>query len=182
MPFMTRSTLSLMLVALVAPACRPAPEAAAPTGNAAVAAVTPRFTDLAGWIVQTAEQVPDSLFSYKPNPAVRSLGQLLGHVANAHYLFCSAALGEAAPEMPDYEKVTDKTALVAALKASVTYCDRAYAMTDADASQPTTLFNNSLSRLGVLVWNATHDGEHYGNLVVYMRANNIVPPSSQGGG
>ena len=42
-------------------------------------------------------------------------------------------------------------------------------------------FAGPVSRLGVLVWNATHDGEHYGNLVVYMRANNIVPPSSQGG-
>ena len=38
-----------------------------------------------------------------------------------------------------------------------------------------------MTRLAVLVWNATHDGEHYGNLVVYMRANGIVPPSSQGG-
>ena len=43
----------------------------------------------------------------------------------------------------------------------------------------TKLFGATLSRLGVLVWNATHDGEHYGNLVVYMRINGITPPSSQ---
>jgi hypothetical protein len=27
--------------------------------------------------------------------------------------------------------------------------------------------------------NATHDGEHYGNMVTYMRLNGIVPPSSR---
>ncbi len=184
----TRS--ALLLVALAA-ACKPAgentagtamaPAAGAATGGPVVAAVTPRFNELAGWLVATAEQVPESLYAFKPNPAVRSLGQLVGHVANAHYLFCSGALAEPQPQLPDYEKVAGKDSLVAALKASVAYCDKAYQISDADAMQPVTFFGDSMSRLAVLVWNATHDGEHYGNLVVYMRANNIVPPSSQGG-
>ena len=27
--------------------------------------------------------------------------------------------------------------------------------------------------------NATHNGEHYGNIVTYLRLNGIVPPSSR---
>lgn len=171
----------LLLAAAVA--CAPPADtgAAVATGNAAVAAVTPRFDDLSGWLVQTVEQVPDSLYGYKPNPAVRSMAEIMGHVANAHYLFCSGALGVAEPEHPDYEKLSDKATLLEGMRASVAYCNGAYEMTDADAMQPTQFFGSTMSRLAVLVWNATHDGEHYGNLVVYMRANGMVPPSSQGG-
>jgi hypothetical protein len=43
-----------------------------------------------------------------------------------------------------------------------------------------SLFGQTGSRLWVLVFNATHNWEHYGNLVTYMRLNGIVPPSSGG--
>jgi hypothetical protein len=43
------------------------------------------------------------------------------------------------------------------------------------------MFGMKTTRLGALVLNATHNGEHYGNLVTYLRINGMVPPSSQGG-
>ena len=151
-------------------------------GGPIVGSVTPRYAELSGWLVKTAEQVPESLYAFKPTPAVRSISQLIGHVASAQFMFCAAAMAETAPANPDYEKVTDKATLVAAIKASTAYCDRAYKMSDADAMLQTKLFGSmTLTRLGALIFNATHDGEHYGNLVVYMRLNGIVPPSSQKG-
>lgn len=177
---MKRLLTPALFLAAMAPACAPpAPPPAA--DGAVVASVTPRFKDLSGWLVQTAEQVPESLYAYKPNPAVRSMAELLGHVVNAQYLFCAGALGTAEPEHPDYEKATDQATLLAGMKASTAYCDTAYQMSDATAMQETQFFGSSMTRLAVLVWNATHIGEHYGNLVVYMRANGMVPPSSQGG-
>ena len=171
---MKRVLMPVLLLAAAVPAF-------AQQGGPVVASVTPRFAELGGWLSKTAEQVPESLYAFKPNPAVRSLGQIIGHMANAHYLFCATALGEPAPQHPDFEKVTDKASLVAAMKASVTYCARAYQISDTDAMKPAKLFGSSTTRLGILVWNATHEGEHYGNLVVYMRINGIVPPSSQQG-
>jgi hypothetical protein len=41
------------------------------------------------------------------------------------------------------------------------------------------VFGDQHSRLYVLMMNATHDAEHYGNLVTYMRMNGMVPPSSK---
>ena len=41
------------------------------------------------------------------------------------------------------------------------------------------LFGEQRSRLFVLLENATHDSEHYGNIVTYMRLNKMVPPSSR---
>jgi hypothetical protein len=37
------------------------------------------------------------------------------------------------------------------------------------------------SKIGALAYNTSHINEHYGNLVTYMRLQNIVPPSSQRG-
>ena len=39
-------------------------------------------------------------------------------------------------------------------------------------------FGGERNKLGVLWFNASHNLEHYGNLVVYMRVKGIVPPSS----
>ena len=41
------------------------------------------------------------------------------------------------------------------------------------------LFGQQRSRLFVLLENAMHDNEHYGNIVTYMRLNKMVPPSSR---
>jgi hypothetical protein len=36
------------------------------------------------------------------------------------------------------------------------------------------------SKIGMLMYNTSHINEHYGNLVTYMRLNNMVPPSTAG--
>jgi hypothetical protein len=50
---------------------------------------------------------------------------------------------------------------------------------DGDATGMVELFGRQQSRLFVLMMNAGHNNEHYGNIVTYMRMNGIVPPSSR---
>jgi len=45
-------------------------------------------------LLRSAEKVPEEYYNFKPTDAVRSFGQIVGHVADAQYLFCSSALGE----------------------------------------------------------------------------------------
>lgn len=132
-------------------------------------------------ILKAAEKMPEEHFSFKPTPDVRSFGQLLGHVADAQYMFCSAVLGEKSPS-PGIEKTkTSKADLVQAIKDSTAYCDKAYAgMTDAQAAESIKFFGSERPKLTVLSFNAAHDMEHYGNIVTYMRMKNLVPPSSEG--
>ncbi|MEK6689121.1 MAG: DinB family protein, partial [Gemmatimonadota bacterium] len=68
---------------------------------------------------------------------------------------------------------------VAALKASTAYCAKAYAQTDQALQAPTEVFGQSNTRFGALVLNAIHNGEHYGNLITYLRIRGVVPPSSR---
>jgi uncharacterized damage-inducible protein DinB len=174
---MTR--VALALVALLAGA-GPAlgQSSTAPTSAAATSKML--WEQLSGWFTTAAAETPESLYAFRPTSEVRSFGQLVGHVAGAQYLICGAAMGEQPKKEDDIEKTkTAKADLVAALKASNEYCAKAYSQSDKDAQGQTKLFGETRTRLFALTLNATHDGEHYGNMVVYLRLNRIVPPSSR---
>ena len=131
-------------------------------------------------LLGSAEKVSEENYNFKPTDSVRTYGQIIGHLADAQYMFCSTALGETNPGLNIEKTKTTKADLVAALKDSVAYCDKAYdSMTDATGAQLVKLFNFELPKLGALSINNMHDMEHYGNLVTYMRMKNIVPPSSE---
>ena len=135
-------------------------------------------------IAEAAENMPAEEFTFKPTPQVRSFGELLGHIANANFLFCSLAKGESSPSKTNLEQLTGKAAILKAVLDSLAYCDSAYdTTTDANFNQPVTVsgLGNSPTptiRGAVLMFNTTHNNEHYGNIVVYMRLKGHVPPST----
>ena len=138
------------------------------------------YEHVKGILLASAEKVPEADYKFKPTPEVRSFGQIIGHVADAQYLFCSMALGEKNPAPKVEETKTSKADLIAALKAAFVYCDKAYdGMTDASGAEMVQMFGNPTPKLGVLEVNLVHSMEHYGNLVTYMRLKNIVPPTSE---
>lgn len=130
-------------------------------------------------LLRSAELTPEEDYGFRPAESVRTFGQIVGHVADAQYLFCSAVVGEKSPR-PGIEKSrTSKADLIKELKESFAYCDRAYdGMTDASAAQMVKLMGGEKPKLGVLSVNNVHTIEHYGNLVTYMRMRNLVPPTS----
>jgi len=131
-------------------------------------------------LVSSAEKMPEENYNFKPTEAVRSYGQIVGHVADAQYNFCSMALGENNPGLKIEQTKTSKADLVAALKDALAYCDKAYdTATDASGTQTVKMFGMDMPKFGVLNINNAHDMEHYGNLVTYMRLKNIVPPTSE---
>lgn len=133
-------------------------------------------------ILRSAEKVPEENYSFKPTDAVRSFGQIVGHVADAQYTFCSIVLGEKNPALKIEETKTSKADLIAALKDAFAYCDKAYSsVNDASGTQMVKLFGKDTPKLSVLTVNQMHTMEHYGNLVTYMRLKNIVPPTSEPG-
>jgi len=137
------------------------------------------------YLTKTAEQASEENYAFKPTPDVRSLGSVIGHVADSNYFFCSTASGAANP-MKDtsIEKTkTSKADLQKALADSFAYCDTQLAtITDArGTTEIVELFGNKHPRLAVFTLNIAHDFEHYGNLVTYMRLKGQVPPSSQRG-
>jgi uncharacterized damage-inducible protein DinB len=134
-------------------------------------------------LAEAAENMPAAEYAFKPTPEVRTFGEVIAHVAFGNFLFCSQAKGEQPPSRETYAKAIEKAVLVKALRDSLDYCDAVYAATtDANFNQlmkiPGPGGVREAGRGAVLVFNTTHNNEHYGNIVVYMRLKGHVPPST----
>ncbi|MFN8581140.1 MAG: DinB family protein [Gemmatimonadaceae bacterium] len=149
-------------------------------GDAGVAALRANWKGVIDNITKAAEELSDADYAYRPIGTVRTFGQLIGHIAGSQHLMCAAALGEPQPAEDAVEKAaTTKADLVKALHESTAHCDKAYQLPASSISAPTELFGERSTRVGALALNAVHDGEHYGNIVTYMRMKGLVPPSSR---
>jgi hypothetical protein len=146
------------------------------------------YTTNRKFLARTADKMPEDLYGLRPGaqPEVRTFGQLIGHLANFNYRWCSDGKGEKNPmEETDFEKLTAKADLVKALNSALTYCDGAYAMlNDANSMDLVQGTRDDGSKVPVLrisrfISNLAHNNEHYGNLVTFMRIKSIVPPSSE---
>jgi uncharacterized damage-inducible protein DinB len=170
-----------------------APKAPKAPAATSLAASTRFYYDaVKTWLTKAAADMPEADYAFRPatQPSpdkkdIRTFGQILAHVADANFLFCGASTGMKPPAgMANLEQTkTTKADIQKALAASFDFCDKAWAATtNANASTPMDVPDvGKTTRLGGLVFNTSHDGEHYGNIVTYLRAKGMVPPSSQGG-
>jgi uncharacterized damage-inducible protein DinB len=154
---------------------------AAPPANPITASEKGFYSFVSSAVIGAAQKMPEENYSFKPTPEVRSFGQIVGHVADASYMFCSQTLGEPNPNKGSIEKTkTSKADLVAALKDGVAYCNKAFdSMTDAKGSQMVKFMNFDIAKLTLFTINTAHADEHYGNMVTYLRIKGIVPPTSE---
>jgi uncharacterized damage-inducible protein DinB len=133
-------------------------------------------------ILESADQMPEANYSFKPVDTVRTFGQILAHVADSNYFYCARSKGEP-PPVPDgtLEKTaTTKAAIVKALGESVAYCDAVYgSLTAASVAETVKAGDSQIPRVQPLFNNVSHNVEHYGNLVTYFRMKNMVPPSTK---
>src|SRR5262245_30018500 len=97
-------------------------------------------------------------------------------------MHCPQQSGSAVVDNHEVERAASP--LVRALNESLAYCDTAYAATtDANFLQTVKVagFGREAPptpRGAVLMFSTTHNNEHYGNIVVYMRLKGHVPPST----
>src|SRR4051794_33113949 len=117
--------LALLLIATVAQAQT---KPAAPAANPISQSLRAGYDRIKQFLNGAAEAMPAEQYDFKPTPAVRSFGQIVGHVIDAQYAFCSSYKKEKAPTKGSIEKtVTGKPALKKALADAFAYCDAAYA-------------------------------------------------------
>lgn len=128
------------------------------------AAVRRGFTEVSRWVMRAAVLIPPERYDYRPTQTVRTVGQLIAHVADAYAYYCGRAAGRNVEWSDAIEQsATDKPTLVEKLGQAQSECDVVYA---------------GANRIGPLVENVGHTSLHYGNLVTYIRMLGLVPPSS----
>jgi uncharacterized damage-inducible protein DinB len=134
-------------------------------------------------ITGSVDKMAAEHFSFKPVAEVMSYGELLTHIAETQYGYCSTVKGAANPGANLNFKVTDKAVVGQLVKDSFAYCDDAFAaVTSENALEMLTRGSapnqRQLARANQLTQLIVHGNEHYGNLITYMRIKGIVPPSS----
>ncbi len=148
--------------------------------DAAITAIREQWKGAIDNIAAAANELTEAEYAYRPIAGVRTFGALVGHVAGTQNMLCAIVLGDKPAAEDAIEKGPQtKAALVAALTASTAYCAKAYAIAGSAAMAAVDMFGEKGTKVGALVLNAVHDGEHYGNIVTYMRMQGKVPPSSK---
>jgi hypothetical protein len=162
--------MKCMFLMLLAPACCLAQ-------GPVMQAVTPLYETAKLNFVEAAAAMPEGDYSFKLSPAQRAYGDWVDHTAGMNFRLCSLMKGEGAPASAAGDK--SKAALEKALQDSFSYCDATLkAMTDENATKEITAGSRKTTPLALMISQIAGLNEHYGNMVGYLRAKGITPPST----
>ena len=131
--------------------------------------------------------MPEDKFNFAP-PAtagdfkgVRSFGAQVKHVTEANYFFFGSgkmSQADAKAAQDAIEKLTSKADIIDALKKSLT---QAHTFVNGITADNAFVMTDNGTRGGMASFGIAHMMDHYGQMVVYLRMNGIVPPASRGG-
>jgi uncharacterized damage-inducible protein DinB len=138
-------------------------------------------------VVGAADAMPADKFNFAPTQGefkgVRTFGSQVKHLAEANYGFFEGWNIPGAVKDDDIEKLTSKDDIVKALRDSYVYAHKAIDTINAgNAFTEMGTGQRKSTRAGTAAFCIAHSMDHYGQMVVYLRMNGIVPPASRKGG
>lgn len=138
-----------------------------------------------------ADIMPEDKYGFAPSngdfKGVRTFGEQLKHVAAANFLYASTILGEKPPKDVGEHgggpaSVKTKAEILSYLNDSFAYVQKAVGTID-DKNIVAPIKNpfgeGTATRLSMTTLIIGHCFDHYGQMVEYLRMNQIVPPASQ---
>ncbi|HEY1464933.1 MAG TPA: DinB family protein [Terriglobales bacterium] len=142
--------------------------------------------------VPAVEAMPEDKFNFAPTngefKGVRTFALEVRHVDTVNYEFGAVILGEKCPvETGTDENGADtlktKDDILKYTTDSFAYLHKALSALN-EQNLVTPIPNpfggkNSITRLGIALIAVSHPFDHYGQMVEYLRMNNIVPPASR---
>ena len=138
--------------------------------------------------VPLADAMPAEKYGFRPTggefKGVRSFGEQVKHVACANFAFYNEIEKKAPPEGCEAggpSPAKTKAELMTYLRESFAYAGKVLkTMTPGNAMERVEgPYGGPSTRLGIATLSIWHASDHYGQLVVYLRLNGIVPPASR---
>lgn len=174
----------LLLLVLIAPAL--AQKDDIPKSIAESVSGTLGFEEDAFYSVANA--MPEEKYSFVPTAGnfkdVRSFAEQVKHVACAQFAFFNEIEGKTPPldcEKGGPDKAKTKAELLKYLQDSFDYSNQVVATITAKNALDRVegRYAGPNTKLGIAVVSVWHIADHYGQIVEYLRMNNIVPPPTQ---
>jgi hypothetical protein len=131
--------------------------------------------------VEAVEAMPADKFSYKPTPEQMTFAHLVVHMIGFNNGICAKAADVPAPKVEEAKESDSKDQLVAAIKASYAFCSDALSkMDDSKLGDNIDLFGGHQAPRGMAALIlASGWADHYATAAMYLRLNDILPPSAQ---
>jgi hypothetical protein len=138
-------------------------------------------------LVPAADAMPEAKYTFAPSngefSGVRTFAEQVKHLAAANYQLAAATLGEEPPAGTDHETAPDsvktKGQVMDYLRGSFTSLHRAAMALNENNMNDAIPSKGNRTRLLMLIDALVHSSDHYGQMVEYLRMNNIVPPASR---
>jgi uncharacterized damage-inducible protein DinB len=137
-----------------------------------------------GLIAGVANAMPDDKYSYKSTPAQRSFAEQVMHVATIDVALLGT-MGAKTPAPKLNDKASTKAEVLAELQKAQD--DGTAVIKEFNDAQLTERVKSlpfmgpTVSRLRLAYFSISHAQDIYGQMVVYLRLNGIVPPASNRG-
>jgi hypothetical protein len=139
-----------------------------------------QMNDAEAKLTALANAMPATMFAWRPNADVRSVSEVLVHVAieNIEIPPRAGATASVTKVPANAEKtLTEKTAVIDFLKKSFAYArESVIALPETEMEGAADYFGTPMSKRGIHFNVAVHGHEHLGQLIAYARANQIKPP------
>jgi len=133
-------------------------------------------------LVAAAEEMPADKYGYKPTPAQMTFGEIVLHIAQDNDEACPPIGGAKLPDRAKLAPTDDKTKLVARLRESFVYCEQSVAhVDDSNLAGKVSAFGASWSRAGMMMERVDDWSDHYSQFAIYLRLNNLLPPTAKPG-
>jgi len=133
-------------------------------------------------LVAIADAMPEDSFGYKPTPAQRSYGEQIMHIASINVQILGLVGGRAVVPTFTVESAVTKAEILDALGKSYDY-GIALLSEQTNTSMNETIeagFLGPSARARVFWFLLGHSMNGYGQMAVYLRLNDIIPPASGG--
>jgi uncharacterized damage-inducible protein DinB len=133
------------------------------------------------YTLEFAQAMPEDQYGYKPVPAEMSYREQLKHIA-ANMVWLSSSYLKGKHTAIDPTKAGDsKKEIIGMLNQAFTYAKETVdALKEKDLNESVDFFAGIMTRRRILLLMTDHVTHHRGQLVVYLRMNNVVPPSYRG--
>jgi hypothetical protein len=131
-------------------------------------------------MIDVAEVMPEERYDFKPTPEVRTFREQLVHVAGTVQRFIDSADGTKSESEPAQKTMTKAEVVQLLTEKFQAGKARIGALTDAQMVEPVKFpfGDRMLSRYGFWMGPIQDATDHYGQLVIYLRLNGIVPPAT----
>lgn len=158
-----------------------APQATAPVKNPVTASLRMLLPRSRNNILGAITAMPADKFNYKPTPDQMTFAHLVVHIIESNNSICAKAADVPAPKVEEPKETDSKDKLLAAATASFDFCNEALGkMDDSKMGDMVELFGGrQFPRAMAALGAASGWADHYAAAAMYLRLNNITPPSAQ---